>query len=291
MKKTFSIVLSLFLSVLLTAQLFAEAPIVHDISAKAGKNKKISILWTLPENPDEEITELLVYRSTKQISSFAQIKNMKPIATLDSNVSAYIDTVSDFADYFYAVIAVTTKPYDLILLSFNSTVTGVHLKSVQAQTDTHEEEEEKLYPEGTLREIPLPYIDITESMVPDNIISDEVVADVASLITTEIKIAPPLEPYIFDQDLISPDGGDDYLLFNILKTTFIQRKYQEAVVQLEKLTGTNINDDTRNRAYFYLGQSYYFLGNYQDAVKTFVRVRTVYPALAKEWLDSSLDRI
>ena len=292
MKKSVFIVLLIFLSSLLPLSLFAEAPIVHDISAKPGKNKKISIVWTLPEEPDEEITELLVYRSTKQISSYSQIKELKPIVSLKSNITAYIDTVSDFSDYFYAVIAVTTKPYDLILLSFNSTATGVHLKSVQHHEYLEKEEEEKLYPEGTLREIPLPYIDLTESSIlQKSFISEEAIKSAASLIPEEDKLPDLLEPYIFEEDLISPDGGDDYLLFNILKTAFVQRKYKDAIVQLERMTGTNISEETRNRAYFYLGESYYFLGKYQEAVKIFVRVRTNYPSLTKKWLDSALDRI
>ena len=108
--------------------------------------------------------------------------------------------------------------------------------------------------------------------------------------TTKIK-SETMSPYIFEEDLISPDGGDDYLLFNILKTTFIQRKYDEAIPLLTQLIGTNISEDTRSRALFYLGESYYFTGNYNDAVKTFVKVENVYSNLVKQWLNSSLDNI
>ena len=287
MKKKVCIILSIIFSSLL----FAEIPIVRDISAEAGKNKKINILWSLPETPSEEITELLVYRNTKQISSYDQIRTLTPIISLPGNTTAYTDTVEDFSDYFYAVVAVTTKPYDLILLSFNSTVSGVHLKSVVQKTYTEQKEEEKLYPEGTLREIPLPYIDITDSINDNEVISDSVAEGTYDLAGATNAKQDILKPYIFEEDLISPDGGDDYLLFNILKTTFVRRKYKEAVAQLEKLAGTNINETTRKRAYFYLGESYYFLGNYKDAVKTFVRVESCYPSLVKEWLNSSLDKI
>ena len=61
-----------------------------------------------------------------------------------------------------------------------------------------------------------------------------------------------LSPYVFEEDLISPDGGDDYLLFDVLKTTFIKRKYA-------------------------------------DAVNAFLYAADAYPSLAKKWIDSSLD--
>ena len=102
---------------------------------------------------------------------------------------------------------------------------------------------------------------------------------------------PLLKQHIFEEDLISPDSGDDYFLFEILKTTFVKKKYKEAIVQLNKLAGTNINDATRNRAYFYIGEAEYLLGNYENAVKIFVKIQDTYPVLAKKWLDSALDRI
>ena len=246
MKKTVCILLS----VLFSAMLFAEKPIVHDISALSGTNRKINVLWTLPQEPDEEITELLIYRSTKQITSYEQIRKVDPIARLLPNASGYTDTVDDFSDYYYAVIAVTSKPYDLILLSFNSTVIGAHLKLGKTAVIPEKDETEKLYPEGTLREIPLPFIDFNDTNKDLDQVSEEA-ADVAtSLHSSKDNKASYLTPYIFEEDLISPDGGDDYLLFDILKTTFVRRKYKEAIVQLERLTGTNISQNTRNRLYF-----------------------------------------
>ena len=79
MKKSFSIFILLFFSSIL---LFAEKPIVRDIQTEAGKGNKINIFWTLPENPEKEISSLLIYRDTRQIASFAQIKNVKPIAQI-----------------------------------------------------------------------------------------------------------------------------------------------------------------------------------------------------------------
>ena len=100
-----------------------------------------------------------------------------------------------------------------------------------------------------------------------------------------------LTPHLFEEDLVSPDGGDDYLLFQILKNYFVAKKYRETVDKLSQLIGTNISDSTRNRACFYLGEAYYLQGNYEEAVRSFVKVQAAYPTLAKKWLDSSLDRL
>ena len=291
MKKAFSIISLLFFSFIL----FAEKPIVRDIQAEAGKGNKINIYWTLPENPEKEISSFLIYRDTRQIASFSQIKNLEPIAQISSNFSGYTDSVKDFIDYFYCVLAITkdsTSPYDLILLSFNSTVKGAHIAVNSQQKEPQKKETEKLYYEGTLRETPLPYIDIVENSIqPNPTISEEAAFAAQTLTNKSKKKEPILKPYIFEEDLISPDGGDDYLLFEILKQYFVQKNYEEAIVQLNKLAGTNIKENTRNRIYFYIGECEYLTGEYENAVKSFVKVQDAYPILSRKWINSSLDRI
>lgn len=291
MKKAFSILGLLFFSSIL----FAEKPIVRDIQAEAGKGNKINIFWTLPENPEKEISSFFIYRDTRQIASYAQIKNISPIAQIDSNFSGYTDLVKDYNDYFYCVLAVTkdsSVPYDLILLSFNSTVKGVHISMNTQQKEPQKQEKEKLYYEGTLRETPLPFIDIVEnSLQPEPTVSEEAAFAAQTLTNKTKKREPVLKPYIFEEDLISPDGGDDYLLFEILKQYFVHKNYDEAIVQLNKLAGTNIKDSTRSRVYFYIGECEYLTGEYEKAVKSFVKVQDVYPTLARKWINSSLDRI
>lgn len=291
MKKAFSIIGLLFFSSIL----FAEKPIVRDIQAEAGKGNKINIFWTLPENPEKEISSFFIYRDTRQIASYAQIKNISPIAQIDSNFSGYTDLVKDYNDYFYCVLAVTkdsSVPYDLILLSFNSTVKGVHISMNTQQKEPQKQEKEKLYYEGTLRETPLPFIDIVEnSLQPEPTVSEEAAFAAQTLTNKTKKREPVLKPYIFEEDLISPDGGDDYLLFEILKQYFVHKNYDEAIVQLNKLAGTNIKDSTRSRVYFYIGECEYLIGEYEKAVKSFVKVQDIYPTLARKWINSSLDRI
>lgn len=291
MKKAFSIIGLLFFSSIL----FAEKPIVRDIQAEAGKGNKINIFWTLPENPEKEISSFFIYRDTRQIASYAQIKNISPIAQIDSNFSGYTDLVKDYNDYFYCVLAVTkdsSVPYDLILLSFNSTVKGVHISMNTQQKEPQKQEKEKLYYEGTLRETPLPFIDIVEnSLQPEPTVSEEAAFAAQTLTNKNKKREPVLKPYIFEEDLISPDGGDDYLLFEILKQYFVHKNYDEAIVQLNKLAGTNIKDSTRSRVYFYIGECEYLTGEYEKAVKSFVKVQDIYPTLARKWINSSLDRI
>ena len=105
------------------AFLFAERPLVRDIQARSGSGKKVRISWQLPENPEPAIYNLLIYRTTGQITSFSQLNGIEPIATLYPDRSGYTDQLEDLREYYYTVISETEKgAYDLVLLSFNATL-------------------------------------------------------------------------------------------------------------------------------------------------------------------------
>ena len=80
-------------------------------------------------------------------------------------------------------------------------------------------------------------------------------------------------------------------MFEILKNYFIQEKYAQAFINLERLSKTNIDEKVLNRAYFYMGQSLYFCANYEEAITTFVKVAEIYPELTKKWIILSLDAL
>ena len=281
--------------ILTTAFVFAERPIVRDIQARAGSGTKVRIIWQLPKETTPEIESLILYRTTEQVTSYSQLRNIQPITALTPDRAGYTDQLSDLRDYFYTVIAQTTEgPYDVVLLSFNTTVTGVHLiAKKQTEAPAEKKDVEQVYPDGTLRKTPLPFIDMIDGIDAEPLVSDSTVSQVSSLTggSSKTSRSPLLTPYIFEEDLVSPDGGDEYLLFEILKASFVTKKYKETIDKLNQLIGTNISDDTRNRAYFYLGESQYFCRNYEDAVRSFVKVQAAFPTVSKKWLEDSLDRI
>ena len=291
MKKTF-----LILTILFTAAIniySQNKPIVQDIQASYTKGTRINVYWTLPQDPEPAITKLLIYRDTRPISSYSQLSGAYFLAELPPETCGYTDTVSDYNDYYYAVIAFTDRPYDLILVTMNSTIEGVHLIAPEAKDiEPKKKAEEKLYTDGTMRETPLPFINYVEGQGESDLISDEAVK-VASNFSAYSQGSgrTPVTPYFFEEDLISPDSGDDFLLFEVLKTTFVQEKYEEAIVLLNKLNGTNITESVRNRVYFYIAEAYFFTGDFEEAAKAFVKVAHVYPLQTKIWMNYTLDRI
>ncbi|MBO4859845.1 MAG: hypothetical protein J5527_15125 [Treponema sp.] len=278
-----------FLAFSLNAQV---KPIVQDIFAQAGNGPRINVYWTLPKNVRPAITKLLLYRATQPITSYSQIERMLPIAELSPETTGYTDTISDFNDYYYAVIVCNDRPYDLIMISMNATVTGAHLTAVVPEKKQYNyEEPEKLYLDGEKRKTPLPYIDYVEGLNNEQQISEYTAKSTTQFYSSSQNNYNEITPYFFEEDLISPDGGDDFILFEILKTTFVQEKYEEAVVELKRLTNLNISKAVQNRTYFYMAEAQFFIGQYDEAVKNFINASSAYPQLTKKWINLSLDKL
>lgn len=285
-----------FLSiVLLVMGVFAWAysrPLVTDINAVVGTGTSINVMWNLPQNLQKPVTRLVVYRDTKPISDYSAVKKLKPVAELAPTKTAWTDSVSDFTDYYYAVVCVTDKAYDIIMPSINATVRGVHLKGTKISNAQVITREEKSYPAGTLRETPLPYLDLLDDKKSNELtISKEVSLEAQKLGIPVQRKTVLLSPYIFENELVEPDGGDDYLLFDILSRTLIQKKYVEGIAEINRLLGTNVSEGVLTRAQFYLGECQYFATDFESSVRSFVRVQSVYPDLAAKWISSALDNI
>lgn len=292
MKKNFISIL--FMLIFLPVFSF-ERPIVKNITAIPGKINTITITWTLPEDANPQIIEINIFRTLKQIKNFSQLKDENPLASLPPDSTGYTDKVPNYRDYFYTVIAKTKKSLETTIIpSENATIRPVHisLPDPEPKKDTGKEKVQKNYPDGTLREKPLPYLDILEAKNEVKIemsLQAKSVAENLGSDKNKLKNKNFQKPYIFEEDLISPDGGDDFLLFEILKNSFIRQNYSESQKELLRLSGTKISEEVLNRATFYLGESYYFQGNYQNAVKNFLKVYEVFPELSKKWITSSLD--
>ena len=295
MKKLFfviAIMISTLVCISAQSNQNVNSPIVQDIQSQVGNGTKINVFWVLPKNPKPAITKLLLYRNTRPITSYEQIKSLKPIAELSPETTGYTDSVKDFNDYFYCVISYTNKACELVFISMNTTVSGVHLTPVVVTPPKVQKvEPEKLYENDQLRETPLPYIDYVEGLNTDHQISEDTVSSTSQFSSKKYGQGQTVNPYFFEEDLISPDGGDDYLLFDILKNTFVQEKYEESIVELKKLTDRNISESVQKRAVFYMGEAQFFTGDYAAAVRSFLHVAQDYPLESKKWINYSLDNM
>ena len=319
--KIYSRVVCFISSIFFSTVVFAQSTksVVTGINAVSSSANSVTVSWNLPSDKSS-VSSFLIYRDVKPFTSYSQAELLEPSAILRAGETSYTDTLYTQQDFFYAVVSVlsskknenpalyfdeqtdseTTYNPDSpvvksILPGVNATVMGVHTQNAKQKREKPTiqkiESPKKTYSNGELRETPLPYIDVLdEKPAREPSISKESRAKVKSLFGKESTCKrEPLDIHIFEEDLISPAGGDEYLLFDILKTYFIKKKYTESISALRKFLAQNRSKAVADRASFYLGESYYYTGNFPAALTRFLALEDSYPELSRQWIDSTLD--
>lgn len=293
MKKLIFILISLILPICAFSQ---SRPIIENLEANSTELYKIKLTWTLPSMPSPKIEKLYIYRDSKQITSYSQISNLNPIATLDKNSTFYIDNVQNTNEYFYSIIAETNDgPYKIIIPSINSTLNGIMplFKNTSNNSNQNIQHKETFtINQNSKRVFPLPQInfDKNNDSKNDKITLGKKAIDAGNELGKGYNKKNYISKiHVFEEDLICPEGGDEYFLFRILKESFVKNNFATSVENLTDFLSVYRNKETTSRAIFYLAESYYFSGNYEKAIYHFLAVKDIYPELTKKWLDSSLD--
>lgn len=223
--------------------------------------------------------------------NYSQMKNS------DGDRDLYFDEETDFHEKKETV---ATEIYSMILPGINSTISGTKINGKvktssdikAAQEKINREKQQKDYT-NRLRDQPLPYIDVLGDTKFEHKkkISDENKETVLELLrykssesSSEIR-----ERYIFEEDAMYPKEENRIRLFEILSTTFMKMNYREASAKLYEYINSEEDTIIRNRAIFYLAESFYFQSDYPNAVKNFLRVEEAYPKLSRKWIQSSLN--
>ncbi|MCR5606569.1 MAG: hypothetical protein K6F69_07115 [Treponema sp.] len=269
-------------------------PVITNIEVKAVSSTEILLNWTFDSN-NSTAKEIYVYRKTEAFTSSKSLENLSPIAILPLSENHYKDKVNDYKNYYYAVIIQTTEntPYNVILPSVNTNTKGVSvsLPTIPLKIGEKEQLEEKNYKNGELRSQPLPYLsDETLETRYKKSTSISVSEETSNLENKSNNIPAEYitEAYIFDEDKTSPASGDSYLLYSTLEKTFMKKNYKKAISDLERFLNVNRSLETTDRAYFYLGECHYFMGNYKTSLSCFLKVEDKYPILCKRWITSVL---
>ncbi len=300
----------------------SQIPFVNNIQAIPINSQTIELSWNIPEQTsDKSIISFSIYRSSQPIININNLTSLEPIAKVKGSFISYRDKVPDDTDYYYAIIINATEQlegqssdttklyfdeeYDTILddnstaciiivPGENATISSIHAQNSQIKLTQKPVNEEKK-DTSHKRNIPVPYtypFDTETDNSSDCKISDQSAEYANELIKdNQLTSLQPLEKYIFSEDFITPAGGEEYLLFEILIDSFTKEKYEESEYLLRKFLSQNRSETITQKALFYLGESLYFTGNYKKAIQTFLQVYEAYPNLVRKWIDSSLDYI
>ncbi len=288
--KSISLILFLSASVLIHAQRVTSRPICTAITAQKAGINKIRLSWNLPS--DFNAASIAIFRSTSQIQQKSTISAEKPIAEVPAQTTSYVDNLKHFGDYYYALIARDKNGdlFNMLLPTVNATARAVSLIPPDDYFEADAEPDEQYNP-GFLRELPLPYLDLISDLDIKATPMTEKAKNAGTELAGKYAVKKPklLNPYVFEEDLVVSPEGDDFFLFESLKTYFIKKDYKGSVKDLRKFLEITRDPYVTTRAVFYLAQSQYYCKNYRKALELFLFVEDELPELSKKWIDSTLD--
>jgi hypothetical protein len=218
-------------------------------------------------------------------------RSVKPLRTMQDLLSALIvktGPVPPFIDYpvpgiscYYALVFEDELAGGTVELvpGINATAEAVEVRSGRSAAGT-----------GEMRSIPLPLISSSGGpgvSVPVSPEASKAIPD----IKTEKTVLPLKKPRAFREDLEVPAGGEESMIRTIVQGPFSGRDWESSRTELARYLSLPREDRHRARAHFYLGQAWYFSGNYREALVEFLTVQSVYPQEANEWIEDTLSRL
>ncbi len=235
--------------------------------------------------------ELLIYRNTSPIITKEDLLDAILIDRISSTETEYIDTPIYGVEYFYALIG--TQAFKKGEITFesgrNSTDTAIILP-------TNDDSVYSIDADFSLRARPLPYLStgtvyqnrITSTHMenPTPVVLDELLEfQIKSLITSlPERNAADLVPILLEADKEADSPERDTGLSTILETEFITGDYETALSSLLRYQKLPRTRGIEYRIHFYLGQIYYFTGEFKKALVEFIFAEEVYFIESQTWL-------
>ena len=266
----------------------------QNISSLKTEVQKDSIIisFTLNGSETKSIQPLVLYRSTQPIR-YVQDLVQAVIVQGGITSSPYIDYPVPDIPYYYALVFEDDIKQGNLRLEGGKNVT-----LIPAEVPAGTFRIGLPGPQKDIRSIPLPLLSVTAT-VPGALntiqvpvlalpLSPEASKAVSALPFPEPKKAALKKPRVFSQDLNAIGGGEEFTLRSIVQGAFNNRDWNSVIEQLERFLSLPRSSTIEARSRFYLGQAYYMTGKYREALFEFLLMKNLYPAEAREWIQSIL---
>lgn len=279
--------------------LVGEQPLYAEVSvlraAPTGDLLKLTFKSSEPNR------ELVIYRNTSPIDTESQLLSSVSIAVIPSSQTSFEDSPVPGIPYYYAVIDSAMLAGGKVTLApgQNTTATGAE---VPIRTDALGQIEY-----APKRPRPLPFLTLnsnlqtgarlagsTPSPVPDETrLSQPTAAAVDSLLGS----LPTEKPAIMKPVVLDPErgevagGGEEYTLKSIVDGSFASSDWKQTITVLNGYLNIHHSKSVESRARFYLGQAYYFSGDYRKSFLEFLYVEDSLYTAVQPWMDALFNKL
>jgi len=236
------------------------------------EDKIIKVSW----DSSKSAREILVFRSIKPITGLSSLKQAAVIGTFTGETIRYREEPLPGVPYYYA--AVDKKIYQMgspkALLPGYYTDSPLMLPLSELSIVLSYENKGKMKPLPLMSPGAL-YNGAMDTYLPipdKNELKPETQAAVDTLLVPVNKNRTNLElkPEILPIDSAESRQMRQLVLQQILETSFMEEKWEEAADKLLLFKGEYGSGDYNYRVHYYRGQAYYFAGQYEKAFMEFL---------------------
>jgi hypothetical protein len=230
---------------------------------------------------------VVIYRSTSPFSDMNSLVQAIVVTSFTDTGTPYVDYPVPGVPYYYSILdedairtgSVTFNP------GFNTNGIPVEIPSIFARI-----QRTKLL---GIRPMPLPFLNPSQTPVtPLWRFSPATETKITALKVLSARKNEPLRtPYVFLSDIETNAAGEEYSLKKILETSFLVQNWNETTASLTQFLTIRRTPETTARAHFYLGEAYYFTGDYHKALLEFLLVQDLYYNQAREWIQYVMDKM
>ncbi len=276
--------------------LVGEQPAYADVTSLqahlSGRSIELSFKSSAPNR------ELVVYRGTSPIENETDLLSALSVGVLPSSRTSFEDTPVPGISYYYAIIDSSMLADGKVTLApgENTTTAGIE---VPIKTNASGQIEY-----APKRPRPLPFLTLgsnletgtrlagsTPSAMPEETpLSRPTTAAVDSLLGS----LPPQKPVEMKPSVLDSEkgavagGGEEYTLKSIVDGPFSASDWKKAISALSGYLNIRHSQPVENRARYYLGQAYYFAGDYRQSFLEFLFVENALYPEVQPWMDALL---
>ncbi len=246
-------------------------------------------------NPDRRV---IVFRSNRPIRSENDILDSSAVATTQSSEQVFVDTPLGGIPYYYAILDAEIAKSGAYPLNIGENVLSnpVSLPISRSGID-HDKPKISL--------TPLPYLLLSSTILSGEEIGrgfnftslpsplSEETLDTWKRIEEKVLQPVPSEkvnPRILQTETADKLRGEEQMLASIVAIPFSSREiesvnWNRVEHDLIKFMNVRRSANVKDRAEFYLGQSYYFQGEYDKALVTFLTAQDSLYSEVQPWIE------
>ncbi|HUX21866.1 MAG TPA: hypothetical protein VMW69_11555, partial [Spirochaetia bacterium] len=240
--------------------------------------------------------ERVVYRSTSPIENETELLGALSVGVILSSQQSFDDTPAPGIPYYYAIIDSAMLADGKVTLAMSQNATAASVE-VPIQTDSLGQVEY-----APKRPRPLPFLTLSSNLqtgaaLPGS--SPAVVANATPLTKPTVaaldsllgslqttSTAQPVPVVLDPEKGVVAGGGEEYTLKGIIDGPFAAKDWAKSLNDLNNYLNIRHSPAVESRARFYLGEAYYFAGDYRKSFLQFLFVENGLYTEVQPWMDA-----